>query len=310
MSFLDDIFHETATEKEINRILLIDFSNILWATWYGQVRFDRTLKDDHEKFALWRYLLLNQISSLKNKFQPDEVIMAIDSSSWRQKAFQFYKAERRLKRGQDKTFNYQEFFDTAEQFIQEITDTFPYKVIREDDAEADDIIAILTKELSIQGKDIVIVSRDKDFKQLLDMDNVRLFDPQDKKFKTVEDPKSFLIDHILRGDSSDGIPNMLSDDNVFVNSDKRQKAITKKVREEVAELGLEEYAIRNNLSDNYTRNKLLIELTDENYPADLKIKIIFNYNNTVPTVGNYIKVVQFFKKHKIKSLLEKADQFL
>ena len=153
------------------------------------------------------------------------------------------------------------------------------------------------------------MSRDKDFKQLLKKPNVKLFDPILKEFKEEKDPYNFLIDHILRGDSSDGIPNMLSDDNVFVNSDKRQKRITKKVVESVNELGIEEYAIVNGLVENYERNKLLVELSDETIPKDIWNETIYEYNQQKPK-GSYLKVLQFLRKHKIKSLVDSVDSFL
>jgi 5'-3' exonuclease len=308
MSFLDEIF-EKQEKKEPKRIVIIDFSNLLHSTFHAQVRFDKTLSNEYEQFAMWRFLLLNQISSLKQKLQPDELVLAIDNSSWRKKEFKYYKAARILKREKQVNYNVEEFYKMSNQFIDEITKHFPYKVIKIKNAEADDVIAILTKHLSRQNKDVIIVSRDKDFKQLLTSDNISFFDPQDKKFKTINDTAEFMIEHILKGDKSDGIPNMLSDDNVFVNSDKRQKQITKKVREEVAEIGLEQYAIKYNLIDNFERNKKLITLSEDYIPEDIKVNTIFQYNEQKPK-ANYIEMVQFFKKYKLKTLIDKCDQFL
>ena len=40
-----------------------------------------------------------------------------------------------------------------------------------------------------------------------------------------EDPEGFLIEHMVKGDSSDGIPNVLSDDDAIINPDKKQTII-------------------------------------------------------------------------------------
>jgi DNA polymerase-1 len=81
--------------------------------------------------------------------------------------------------------------------------------------EADDIIASLCRRLANQGLDVVIVSGDKDFYQLLS-DKVSMFDPSAKKKSamTAEDfrleyglePEAFLEMQGLMGDASDNIP--------------------------------------------------------------------------------------------------------
>jgi hypothetical protein len=306
MSFLDEIFH---ADKEINNVVIIDFSNILYSTYFTQVKFDKDLADNESKFSMWRYLILNQIMYVRNKLQPDELVLAVDYGSWRGDYFKYYKAARKLKRQQSEDIDYKEFFEMSNQFISEIGETFPYKIIKERSAEADDVITILVKELSLQGKNVTIVSRDKDFKQLLISENIKFYDPQDKCFKTVNDPYEFLEEHIIKGDRSDGVPNLLSDDNVFVNSDIRQKRITKKVLKEIAEKGLEQYVIDNNLIDNYERNKKLIELSRDTIPEDIWTNVLYKYNQD-PVRGNFIKVTQFFRKYRIRSLVDKVDSFI
>ncbi len=307
MTALDEIFGHEIEEKPKNNILIIDLSNILHSTFHAQVRFDRSLKDEFEKYAMWRFLILNSILNIKNKFQPDEIVLALDGKSWRKKWFNYYKANRVLARKKQTDINYEEFFKVSDEFIEEIIDIMPYKVIKHNDAEADDIIGILAHYL--KNKNIIITSRDKDFKQLLKFSNITLYDPVTKKFLTSEDPYLFLIDHIVRGDSSDGIPNIFSDDNTFVDSSKRQKRITKKIIDEVFENGLEKFVVNNNLIKNYERNRKLIELSEETIPQEIWNDVIFKYNNIEPE-KNYIKIIKFLRKHKIRSLIDKADKFL
>jgi 5'-3' exonuclease len=305
MSFLDTIFKEE--QKKKNNVIIVDFSNLLHSSFHAGVRFDRTLKNDEERYAMWRYILLNQILTIKTKLQPDELILAIDSHSWRKDKYKYYKANRVLARAKVTDYNPEDFYKTCDRFVEEITENLPYKVIKSENAEADDVIGVLVKYFAEKNINHIIVSRDKDFVQLLKSQYTRFYDPIDKKYKEKVDPYQFLRDHILCGDSSDGIPNMLSPDNVFVNSDKRQKRITKKVRAEVNELGLEEYAIRNNLIENYERNKMLIDLDE--IPEFITNDVIFQYNDQCPR-GDFIKIVQFFRKYKIKTLVDKAEKFL
>lgn len=306
MSFLDKIFTEQQKKKAINSILIIDFSNLLHSTFYAKIRFDKTLKTNEEKYMFWRYLMLNQIASLKKKFEPDEIILAVDGGSWRKDYFKYYKARRAISR-EKSDIDYTEFYESGNKFIEEIISIFPYKTIQIKKAEADDIIGVLTETIPSNIK-IIIVSRDKDFKQLLKYQNVSIYDPIDKKLKQENDPHYFLIEHILNGDPGDDVPNLLSDDNVFINSDKRQKRITKKIVEKVKEIGIETFAIENNLIKNYERNRKMIELSSEQIPSNIVEEIKFQYNQDNKNRPDYIKITQFLKSNKIKALT--ADAFM
>ena len=76
-------------------------------------------------------------------------------------------------------------------------------------------LQVLTQHAYIldTGKPTLIVSGDKDFQQLQRYDNVKRWSPNLNKFIEPEDPQEFLKEHILKGDKSDGIPNILSNDN-------------------------------------------------------------------------------------------------
>ncbi len=307
---LDELFKDENDVEEVKHhknIMIVDFSNILHSSYHGQVKIDKSLKDDKQRYQMWRFFMLNSLLTLKNKFHPDEIVLALDASSWRKKAFKYYKANRVLARAKQTDFNYKEFIEVSNMFIDELQETMPYKVIKVDNAEADDIVAILVHHL--KNRKITIISRDKDFQQLLRTPNIVLFDPISKVFKRSEDPYAFLLDHIIRGDASDGIPNILSDDNVFVDTSKRQSKITKKVLKELYDLGIEEFVIRRNIVKNYERNKQLIELSKDTIPENIRTETVFQYNNQKPT-SNFMKVAAFLRKHKIKSMEEKAGSFL
>jgi DNA polymerase-1 len=81
--------------------------------------------------------------------------------------------------------------------------------------EADDLIAAAARAFTAQGLEVVIVSSDKDFYQLLS-DRVSMYDPAPKKDSSLTlaafqerfglDPAAFLDVQALMGDSSDNIP--------------------------------------------------------------------------------------------------------
>lgn len=91
------------------------------------------------------------------------------------------------------------------------------------EAEGDDIIAVIkwlyNNNVSDKGsfdepKPILIISNDKDFKQLQVFRNVRQWSTTTKDFITAD--INILNTHVAQGDSKDGIPNVLSDDAVII----------------------------------------------------------------------------------------------
>jgi len=281
-------------------MMLIDVSGYLAASFFVSQN-DKDVKTQEEKDALWKFILINMIQTARKKYNPDEVVLVLDSpNTWRKDYFKYYKARRTLKK-KDDTTDWERYHKVSNEMLEEIKNHFPFKVIKVDKAEADDIIAILTeKNLEFSNK-IIIVSKDKDFLQLLRYEKVVVYNPSEEKEMTVENPVEFLLLHYLKGDTGDDVPNLLSDDNVFVNSDKRQKSVSKKVIAEFLE-NPEKYVIDNDLVNNYERNKKLITLSCEMIPEEIQIETEYKYSNI--TVNNdYESVMRYFIINNMNSLL-------
>ena len=102
-------------------------------------------------------------------------------------------------------------------FIKEIVKGLDIPVLEVPGVEADDVIGTLAKQAEDDGAEVVIVSPDKDFKQLLS-DKVSIYKPakgdQDFEIRTGEtfreeyglDPAQFIDMLALMGDSSDNVP--------------------------------------------------------------------------------------------------------
>lgn len=102
-------------------------------------------------------------------------------------------------------------------FIKEIVKALDIPVLEMPGVEADDVIGTLAKQAEGDDAEVVIVSPDKDFKQLLS-DKVSIYKPakgdQDFEIKTGEtfreeyglDPAQFVDMLALMGDSSDNVP--------------------------------------------------------------------------------------------------------
>ena len=120
----------------------------------------------------------------------------------------------------------------------------------------------ILNSLNISSKkenfEIFMVTPDKDFAQLQTMKNINQYSPIKKGFIKESNPRKQLWELVLKGDTSDGVPNVLSGDQVFVEGVRqtplRQKAIDQ-LMEDPKSMGDEVFR-------NYQRNRKLIDLSD------------------------------------------------
>jgi 5'-3' exonuclease len=254
---------------------------------------------------LVRHMILNVIRTYVKKFKEKygpEVIIACDNKNyWRREIFPEYKASRKKTRaasGHDWT----SIFEVLGKIKQELKDHSPYKVIDVDTCEADDIIAVLTMKNS-STQNVMILSSDKDFSQLQKFPNVDQYSPILKKHIKEHFPSVQLKQLIIRGDKGDGIPNILSKDDVFVTGG-RQKPITEAkiinwLNQEPKEFCNEE------MLRNYSRNEMLIDLTK--IPENLINQILEKYDTVKGKSKN--EFMNYMIKNKLKNLLEVIDEF-
>jgi hypothetical protein len=251
-----------------------------------------------------RHMVLNSLRSYKTKFgeQYGEMIIACDNTNyWRKQLFPYYKANR--KKAQEKSeMDWKAIFECMNKIRAELKEFFPYRVIDIESAEADDVIATLVKA-AFPTQNILILSGDKDFIQLHKYSQVKQYDPVRKKFITHEDPNRYLDEHVLKGDSGDGVPNVLSSDNCFVVGD-RQKPMTQKKIDDFIQLGLDG-KLDHPVFRNYMRNKQLIDLSY--VPKELSVKILESYESQ--NNKNRDKLMNYFMNNKLKNLMESIGEF-
>ena len=250
-----------------------------------------------------RHMILNSLRSYKTKFadQYGEMVIACDNTNyWRKQKFPYYKANR--KKAQEKSeMDWKSIFECMNKIRSELKEYFPYRVIDIESAEADDIISTLVRIHCFEK--ILILSGDKDFIQLHTYGNVKQYDPVRKKWISNENPDRYLEEHILKGDSGDGIPNVLSSDNCFVVGD-RQKPLTQKKIDGLIELNLDG-KFDHPLFTNYMRNRQLIDLRF--VPAEIGAKVIEAYDKQEGKGRE--KLMNYFIANKLKNLMESIGEF-
>ncbi len=265
----------------------------------------RNKADVKPNLEMVRQMVLNSLRGFNLKFKDEygDMVLCSDSADpWRREIFPLYKHGRRKGRVDSDT-DWDNIFDIMATIKKELVDNFPYKVMHVDNAEADDIIATLIKKQ--EDMIYLIISGDKDFIQLHHYGNVYQFSPILKGFiGEQDDPIAFLHEQIIKGDRSDGVPNVLSKDDIFLEKGVRQRPINKK---RMAEFGNIEtnMTIDADIKKNYLRNKKLIDLAE--IPEHIENRIINSFKNY--KVKDRSLLLPYFMKNKMKTLIEQVNDF-
>ena len=320
-----NILNEVEQERETNhlrernsRVLIIDGLNTFIRSWTT----NPTMNEDGDHTG-------GVIGSLKSigyqirEFNPTRCIVTFDGkdgSQSRKKIHEGYKAGREKNRFRVNR-QYQGMMDEEEErlsmkqqfiWLNDILDYLPVQTMIYDGIEADDTIAYLTKHNeSDLGNEVVIVSTDKDFLQLVS-DKVKVFSPTKKKLydrQMVFDeygiwPENLLLYRTLDGDKSDNIPGIrgcgiktllkrfpeLSEDRLITHEEFFQLCEDKQ-----GKIKLYDDILK--AKDQLLMNKRLMELDEPHIPTNQKLKILdrFNENDIEFKKLDFLRVGQKYK---------------
>ena len=255
-------------------MILLDYSSVMMSSIFSRIE---SFDDDLE---LLRHQIFNiiRLYNVKHRSEFGEMVLCMDGAkNWRREQFPFYKANRRKSRN-NSVHDWDNIYKVLNQVREEISTMSPFRCIRVDRCEADDVIAnIVEKQTS--PSPILIISPDRDFIQLHKFPNVKQFSNIQKKWlEPVVSPEYDLKEKILKGDVGDGVPNVMSDDNVLVEETSRQTPL---------------------------RKVKLIDLSRT--PDDIKVQIDTEYAK--PVEGSINSLMSLFTKKKMKLLLECLPDF-
>lgn len=280
-------------------MILIDMNQIAVANLMMNLKMNNSKTIDE---SMVRHMILNSIRMYRMEHHDEygEVVLTWDSKhSWRRDYFPEYKASRRKGR-EESDLNWDDIFGTLNKIRNEIKENFPYKYLEVFGAEADDIIGFLCEEN--RDEKIMIISGDKDFIQLQKFPNVKQWSPITKKDVNGFNPTTYLKEHILKGDTSDGVPNVLSPDNTFVDGLRQRPLSRKKIQSWLIGGGSD---WNDEVKRNFQRNSTLIDLSRT--PEELKNQIRLEYNNAPH--GDRSKLLNYFMQNKLKELTENIGEF-
>lgn len=297
-------------------MILIDYSQVCLANIF---QFQSDLKKNNnspEAVNIIRHAILTGLKYYKKKYgaKYGEMVIACDGRNyWRKEIFPYYKAGRSKTR-EKSDLDWKLIFDTISQIREDLSLHFPYRVVHVDRAEADDVIATMCKWTQTNGlidhgmfedkQDVMIISSDGDFKQLHKYTNVKQWSPIQKKVVECSNPIAYLAQHIAKA-GDDGIPNILSADNVLVTEGVRQGKMTAKKLEAFVERGRD--ACENDEQRrNWDRNNQLINL--DLIPVDIEQMIVDTYTSSTPK-GDRMSIYNYLIKHRCRLLLDEIEEF-
>jgi hypothetical protein len=284
-------------------MILIDLNQVMISNIMVQIGNHHNAQIDEN---MLRHMILNTLRSLRNKFHSEYgelVICADDRNYWRKTLYPYYKASRKKDR-QKSELDWNAIFTAINNVKAEIKEFFPYKVVQVEHAEADDAIGTIVHKYGNElnsGEPILILSGDKDYIQLHKYANVKQYDPVRKRWISHSDPVAYLMEHIIRGDSGDGVPNIMSSDSCLVKGE-RQKAITQKRLDNF--LSTDPSTWNEEAKRNYHRNKALIDLSM--IPDNIKEQVMEEFEKAP---NDRSQLLNYFMKNKLRVLMEHITEF-
>ena len=282
-------------------MIIFDYNQVAISNLMEQIGSSKAPVEEN----LVRHMILNTLRTYIKKFKEShgpEVVIACDNRKyWRREIFPHYKASRKKNRDAS-GHDWNSIFECLHKIKEELKDYSPYKVIDVDGAEADDVIASLVMKYSPHQK-VMILSSDKDFAQLQKFPSVDQYSPILKRYVKEPLPHVQLKQMIIRGDKGDGVPNILTKDDVFVVGG-RQKPITEAkiinwLNQDPTEFCNEE------MLRNYSRNESLIDLTK--IPQQIVSEILDKYETTQAKSKSVF--MNYMIANKLKNLIEVLDEF-
>lgn len=182
----------------MSKLIVIDSGNVMFKAIFAF----RNMSAVPATYTYMRMILgyLKRIGTTLD----DRVIIAQDFGSWRKKVDPTYKAQRKaLREGREDKDFWDEMFKEFNEFIPKIEPSLPWNFIKIFETEADDIASVCVRYYNNYDEKI-LVSSDKDWEMLCQVDKVKIFSTITKKYKIVDAPLKVLLEKI-QGDKSDNL---------------------------------------------------------------------------------------------------------
>ena len=318
------------------KYILMDLANLFFRARHVAFRAGSS----EEKVAMALHISLSAANKVVQRFGADHVVFALEGRSWRKDHYAPYKRNRSDARAAQTVVEQEEdklFWESFDNFNKYLSESTNCSVIRQSNAEADDIIA---RWIALHPQDHhTIISSDTDFVQLLsenvdqyngitdelltikgifDAKGRPVLDKKTKEPKTIPNPEWLLFEKCMRGDSSDnvfsaypgvrvkGTKNKVGLTEAFEDRNKQGFAWNNLMLQRWTDHNGEEHRVL----DDYERNRRLIDLNAQ--PVEIKQQVDQAIHEQIShkDVGQVgIRFMKFCGKHDLVKASESAEQY-
>jgi len=298
-------------------MILIDSSIDIHSLVYANIdvfhikNLENLPESEQHPYNYFVHVFLNQILKRIREFgasSNNRIILAFDDKSWRKEYFQkvkdqyfknYYKSKEVTDEGykehreKSKEVDWKKIYELVDEIILFLNSSTDVCAMKVKNTEGDDIIGYLT--LQNNNDHIVILSGDKDFRQLITKKNIKYFNTRKYLYEDVADPELFLKHHIIMGDKADEIP-------AVIKGVGKKKAL--KLLHDIDTIR----QIDKDVDFRYEVNKKLIDLSC--IPSYITDEIAKSYNSLKDSYnfdGN--KIMDFLSKYGCNNLMMTMGNF-
>lgn len=294
----------------MDKVLLIDGNSIMNRAFYG-IMGNKMLTTSDGRYTNAVYGFLTIMFKNMEEVQPKYMVIAFDSKTAANTRKQMYEGYKKSRHGMPN--------ELAEQMplIKEILSAMNIKVVEHAEYEGDDILGSFAKNFARNGKDVYILSGDRDLFQLIE-DNITVRIPRTKMGKTeteiynkekVEEeyglePSDLIELKALMGDSSDEIPGVPKvGPKTGTNLIKEYKTIENLYK------ALEEGTtkIAGKLKENLINNKDLAQLSKKLGTININAPICDNLEEAKVIEWDKPKVTEIFRNLNFNRFLDRFN---
>ena len=297
------------------RRMIVDTANVLFRVAAAHGKYNQGGTPE-EKAGLAMHIALNTLNKYYKQFRPDQMVVTFEGGqNWRKAYTQSAEcvSKRLYKGNRVKDPSMEPFFELIKSF-EELARTHTAIVcLSAPRVEGDDLFAGFVQRFAQNPDDEIIgVSGDRDFVQLLQFPNFKLIDPDSGKPRECEDPEFFMFEKCFRGDPGDNVmtayPRVLKKNllKAFTDDYARTQLLNHEWDFTDVETG---EVTRYNTGQLFEENKLLMDLTAQ--PADIRKLIEDTLDYELQNHGKFshFHFTKFCGKYGLNQIAENAQAF-
>lgn len=306
--------------KTPKKTLIYDVANLLFRVAAVQKRSNPYAKDcaPEDLVGLCFHISLQSIYKYYNKFRPDFIVFSFEgSNNWRKIYTAETKSRLQYKANRVKDPEMTHYYELINTFKETISNHTSICCLHHDSFEGDDQIGAYCQLYTgpeYKDHEIIIVSGDKDYTQLLKLPNVQLINPDngkprnqpgDKEYQ--EDIDYWLFLKCIRGDMGDYVPSAFP----RVRETRLRKAYENNYeRVNLMNEIWNDDAVTHRVGDLYENNVILLDLWSQ--PEPYRTELLNSVQEQVTKIGQYshFHFLRFLDKYRLNNVRDEAIKFV